>query len=124
VRWRLIIALLSQCAQQVFGGRKTYQALKGAFERSYAVFKQVYLFEQFTAHLGDPNANANMSIPAVSTQEYERRMQAARDKGFDPGTLNTRIIEQWHRLGWYDLFYTRSVGYPCVLRDSHPQGDT
>ncbi|EIN04028.1 hypothetical protein PUNSTDRAFT_108871 [Punctularia strigosozonata HHB-11173 SS5] len=108
---------LRECAQQVFGGRKTYQALKGAFERSFAVFRQIYQLESVTAHMADRNVNV-VDVPAARMQEYERRIQAAREKGVDTGTLNARTIDQWHRLGWYDLFYTRYHGDPATTKPS------
>lgn len=91
----------------MFEGRKTYQALKGAFERSFGVFKQIFKFKKATAHL--VRQNVNMNIAADRLEEYERLVRAAEEEGYDVGTLNARILDQWHRFGWYDLFFTRRV---------------
>jgi hypothetical protein len=47
-------------------------------------------------------------------REYERRLQTARKAGCDIGNINARTIDHWHRAGWYDLFYRRSVVAPLM----------
>jgi hypothetical protein len=101
------VPLLLQCAIEVFGNKKTYQALKGCYERNFNLFKQIYAFEGFHAH------SSNVAVSGLSEpdrlREYERRLQAARKTGCDIGNINARTIDHWHRIGWYDLFYRRSV---------------
>lgn len=89
----------------VFGSKKTYQALKGCYERNFNLFKQIYAFEQF--HV--PNNNLSHLSEADRLREYERRLAAARKAGCDVGNITARTIEHWHRRGWYDLFYRRYV---------------
>lgn len=97
-----------QCATEVFGGKKTYQALKGCYERNFNLFKQIYAFE--TAH-GQAGGNTNLAglSEADRLREYERRLQIARKAGSDVGNITARTIDHWHRVGWYDLFYRRYV---------------
>lgn len=94
----------SQCAIQVFGAKKTYQALKGCYERNFNLFKQIYAFEN--AH-GQGAANMTNLSEADRLREYERRLQIARKAGSDVGNITARTIEHWHRVGWYRLFYER-----------------
>lgn len=97
----------TQCAIEVFGNKKTYQALKGCYERNFNLFKQIYAFENFHAH------STNVVISGLSEpdrlREYERRLQTARKSGCDVGNINARTIDHWHRIGWYDLFFRRFV---------------
>ncbi|KAF8907316.1 hypothetical protein CPB84DRAFT_1674945 [Gymnopilus junonius] len=106
---------LRDCAQEVFGGKKTYQALKGCYERNFNLFKQIYAFE--TAH-GQPASNSNIAQlgEADRLREYERRLQIARKAGSDVGNITARTIDHWHRVGWYDLFYRRWHGDPATTR--------
>lgn len=98
----------------MFGGKKTFQALKGAFERAFVTFKQIYAFEAFTAHLRTPGMN-----PASQTdrhRDWEKRILSARKGGFDVGSLSVRVLEQWHRTGWYEMFYNRWHGDPMTTK--------
>ncbi|KAF8813302.1 hypothetical protein BYT27DRAFT_7131295 [Phlegmacium glaucopus] len=106
---------LRECATEVFGGKKTYQALKGCYERNFNLFKQIYAFE--TAH-GQAGGNTNLSglSEADRLREYERRLQIARKAGSDVGNITARTIDHWHRVGWYDLFYRRWHGDPATTR--------
>ena len=108
------INLYLQCATEVFGGKKTYQALKGCYERNFNLFKQIYAFE--TAH-GQAGGNSNLAglSEADRLREYERRLQIARKAGSDVGNITARTIDHWHRVGWYDLFYRRCVMSILVL---------
>lgn len=101
-----------QCALEVFGGKKTYQALKGCYERNFNLFKQIYTFEAY--HAG--NGPLSMTTEGDRLREYERRLQLARKAGCDVGNLNARTIDHWHRSGWYSLFYRRwaTVNRPPV----------
>lgn len=91
----------------VFGSKKTYQALKGCYERNFNLFKQIYAFEQYHA----PNNDLSHLSEADRLREYERRLSAARKAGCDVGNITARIIEHWHRRGWYELFYRRFVTF-------------
>ncbi|KAF9525653.1 hypothetical protein CPB83DRAFT_837983 [Crepidotus variabilis] len=95
---------LRDCANQVFGGKKTYQALKGCYERNFNLFKQIYAFEN--AH-GQATGNLNALSEADRLREYERRLQIARKAGSDIGNITARTIDHWQRVGWYELFYRR-----------------
>ncbi|KAF9484353.1 hypothetical protein BDN70DRAFT_917724 [Pholiota conissans] len=115
---------LRECANEVFGGKKTYQALKGCYERNFNLFKQIYAFE--SAH-GQP-AGGGAALAALSEadrlREYERRLALVR-KGSDVGSITARTIDHWHRVGWYDLFYRRWHGDPATTRPVQvPQGRT
>ncbi|KAF9237605.1 hypothetical protein BU15DRAFT_88618 [Melanogaster broomeanus] len=103
-----------ECAVEVFAGKKTYQALKGCYERNFNLFKQMYAFEAFHAHSGSPPvASVN---EGDRLREYERRIQSARKGGCDVGNLNARTIDHWHRIGWYNIFYRRWNGDPATTR--------
>ena len=107
-----------KCATEVFGGKKTYQALKGCYERNFNLFKQIYAFE--TAH-GQAGGNTNLAglSEADRLREYERRLQIARKAGSDVGNITARTIDHWHRVGWYDLFYRRYVAISVLSFFSH-----
>ncbi|GLB40490.1 putative histone acetyltransferase [Lyophyllum shimeji] len=106
---------LRECAIEVFGSKKTYQALKGCYERNFNLFKQIYAFESFHAHSGD----LSTLNEADRLREYERRLQAARKAGCDVGNVTARTIDHWHRVGWYELFYRRWHGDPATTRPVH-----
>ncbi|KAJ3828458.1 hypothetical protein EV361DRAFT_802692 [Lentinula raphanica] len=109
---------LRECAQEVFGSKKTYQALKGCYERNFNLFKQIHIFETFLGGNGSLDLNANLS-EADSLREYERRLASARKAGYDVGNITARTIDQWHRNGWYELFHSRQVHHRLLV---HPEG--
>ncbi|KAF5392152.1 hypothetical protein D9757_001492 [Collybiopsis confluens] len=109
---------LRECAQEVFGGKKTYQALKGCYERNFNLFKQIYTFESFHRQTGALEVNPNMS-ETDTLREYERRLASARKGGCDVGNISARTVDQWHRNGWYDLFYKRWNGDPATTRHAN-----
>jgi hypothetical protein len=89
----------------VFGGKKTFQALKGAYERAFTIWKTIYQFETATARwrLQPPPATA-----LERAKDWESRMGRARVHNVvDTTTLNVRILENWHKRGWYELFHYR-----------------
>ncbi|KAF8072007.1 hypothetical protein FPV67DRAFT_1560717 [Lyophyllum atratum] len=116
---------LRECAVEVFGSKKTYQALKGCYERNFNLFKQIYAFESFHAHSG----NLSTLVEADRLREYERRLQTARKAGCDVGNVTARTIDHWHRVGWYELFYRRRLnlsktrwhGDPATTRPVQPR---
>ncbi|TFK72958.1 hypothetical protein BDN72DRAFT_815391 [Pluteus cervinus] len=116
--WNLLRAAknscLRECANDVFGGKKTYQALKGCYERNFNLFKQIYAFEAFHGHSAIASL-ANLS-EADRLREYERRLQGARKGACDVGNITARTIDHWRRQGWYDLFYRRWHGDPATTR--------
>jgi len=99
----LILTRSPQCAVHVFGSKKTYQALKGCYERNFNLFKQIYAFEQSNSS----NSSLSQLSETDRLREYERRLATARKQGSDVGNITARTIEHWHRRGWYDLFYRR-----------------
>jgi len=114
---------LRECSNEVFGGKKTYQALKGCYERNFNLFKQIYAFEVYSSQLG--NGPVNYSAEGERLREYERRLQLARKGGCDVGNLNARTVDHWHKAGWYNLFYSRWNGDPATTRPStRPNGTT
>ncbi|KAG6909966.1 hypothetical protein DXG01_014235 [Tephrocybe rancida] len=108
---------LRECANEVFGSKKTYQALKGCYERNFNLFKQIYAYELYHAHA----QNLSSYNEADRLREYERRLQSARKAGCDVGNVTARTIDHWHRLGWYDLFYRRWHGDPATTRPIQPR---
>jgi hypothetical protein len=97
--------LLSQCALDAFGGRKTFLAVKGCYERNFVVFKQIYAFETFTVGMQQADVDSESEVDRL--REYERRIYAARKAGFHVGNLSSRILDHWHRMGWYGTFHSR-----------------
>ncbi|KAF9060486.1 hypothetical protein BDP27DRAFT_1339625 [Rhodocollybia butyracea] len=106
---------LRECANEVFGGKKTYQALKGCYERNFNLFKQIYTFETFHGATGSLEISPNIS-ESEALREYERRLSSARKAACDVGNITARTIDQWHRNGWYALFYKRWNGDPATTR--------
>ncbi|KAI0267686.1 hypothetical protein BC834DRAFT_980153 [Gloeopeniophorella convolvens] len=102
------------CALDAFGGRKTFLAVKGCYERNFVVFKQIYAFETFTAGMQQTDIEAESEVDRL--REYERRIYAARKAGFHVGNLSSRILDHWHRMGWYATFHSRWHGDPNVRR--------
>ncbi|KAF8656869.1 hypothetical protein AX16_002415 [Volvariella volvacea WC 439] len=105
---------LRECANDIFGSKKTYQALKGCYERNFNLFKQIYAFEAHYSHT--VSATVASLSEADRLREYEKRLQAARKAGCDVGNITARTIDHWRRLGWYDLFYRRWHGDPATTR--------
>lgn len=99
------LLMLSQCALDAFGGRKTFLAVKGCYERNFVVFKQIYAFETFTAGMQQADVDSDSEVDRL--REYERRIYAARKAGFHVGNLSSRILDHWHRMGWYATFHSR-----------------
>ncbi|KAJ4480048.1 hypothetical protein J3R30DRAFT_3288344 [Lentinula aciculospora] len=109
---------LRECAHEVFGSKKTYQALKGCYERNFNLFKQIHTFENYVGATGSLELSPNLS-ESDSLREYERRLASARKAGCDVGNLSARTIDQWHRNGWYDLFFSRWNGDPATTRSTN-----
>lgn len=112
---------LRECAIEVFGGKKTYQALKGCYERNFNLFKQIYAFESFHAQLG--NSPVSFTTEVDRLREYERRLQIARKGGCDVGNVGAKTIDHWHRSGWYTLFHRRWNGDPATTRPTTRQNN-
>ncbi|KAG6861356.1 hypothetical protein C0995_001089 [Termitomyces sp. Mi166 len=111
------LTFFDKCAIEVFGSKKTYQALKGCYERNFNLFKQIYAYEMYHTHA--PNLNSYNEADRL--REYERRLQSARKAGCDVGNVTARTIDHWHRLGWYELFYRRWHGDPATTRPVQPR---
>ncbi|KAJ3913826.1 hypothetical protein F5877DRAFT_51616 [Lentinula edodes] len=109
---------LRECAHEVFGSKKTYQALKGCYERNFNLFKQIHIFENFLGATGSLELSPDLS-ETDSLREYERRLASARKAGCDVGNITARTIDQWHRNGWYSLFYSRWNGDPATTRSTN-----
>ncbi|KAJ6466597.1 hypothetical protein C8R47DRAFT_990795 [Mycena vitilis] len=105
---------LRECAIEVFGSKKTYQALKGCYERNFNLFKQIYAFEHYHAQAGTGPITAHGEADRI--RDYERRLGVARRAGCDVGNITARTIDHWHRTGWYDLFYRRWHGDPATTK--------
>ncbi|KAI6099706.1 hypothetical protein F5141DRAFT_1066518 [Pisolithus sp. B1] len=95
---------------------KTYQALKGCYERNFNLFKSIHIFEIFHGRAG--NSPVNGVNESDRLREYERRLQLARKGGCDIGNISARTIDHWHRTGWYDLFCSRWNDDPATTRPS------
>ncbi|KAG6830652.1 hypothetical protein H0H92_015549 [Tricholoma furcatifolium] len=108
---------LRECALEVFEGKKSYQALKGCYERNFNLFKQIYAYEIYHAHA--PGLSSYNEADRL--REYERRLQSARKAGCDVGNVTARTVDHWHRVGWYDLFYRRWHGDPATTRPIQPR---
>ncbi|KAF9266517.1 hypothetical protein L218DRAFT_996694 [Marasmius fiardii PR-910] len=111
---------LRECANEVFGGKKSYQALKGCFERNFNLFKQIYAFENF--HAQQQAVNILSWADADRLKEYERRLQNARRGGCDVGNITARTIDHWHRVGWYSVFHHRWHGDPQTTKPTSNNG--
>ncbi|KAI6109460.1 hypothetical protein EDD16DRAFT_1477679, partial [Pisolithus croceorrhizus] len=94
-----------ECAAEVFGGKKTYQAFKGCYECNFNLFKSVHAFE--TSHGRASNPPVNGVNESDRRREYERHLQLARKGGCGIDNISARTIDHWHRTGWYDLFCNR-----------------
>ncbi|KAJ7510422.1 hypothetical protein B0H11DRAFT_2168737 [Mycena galericulata] len=111
---------LRECATEVYGGKKTYQALKGCYERNFNLFKQIYSFETYHAHAGHGPITSHSEADRL--RDYERRLGSARRAGCDVGNISARTIDHWHRSGWYDLFYRRWHGDPATTKPAATRG--
>jgi hypothetical protein len=90
---------------EVFGSKKTYQALKGCYERNFNLFKQIYAYETYNARIGLGPITALTEADRI--RQFEQRLQAAKKAGCDVGNISARTIDHWQRSGWYDLFHNR-----------------
>ena len=90
--------------------------MKGCYERNFAVFKNIFAFEEFIAHFPSSNGAGDNNIDADAAEsdrlrEYERRIYTARKSGFNTGSLSSRLLDHWHRAGWYNVFHSRYVSF-------------
>jgi len=122
---------------QIFGGRKSFTALKSCYHRNVETFKQIYAFESYLTR-ADPNCATgfpsflNHPDPSTARQAYlEPRLESARAAGAPVGNLNVKVIDHWHQTGWYGLFKSRfredprtgiPVPYYGPLSISNPDG--
>ncbi|KAJ7221008.1 hypothetical protein B0H12DRAFT_1205488 [Mycena haematopus] len=111
---------LRECAVEVYGSKKTYQALKGCYERNFNLFKQIYAFETYHTHSGSGPITSHGEADRL--RDYERRLNAARRAGCDVGNITARTIDHWHRTGWYDLFYRRWHDDPATTKPIATRG--
>jgi histone acetyltransferase MYST4 len=91
----------------VFGGKKSYQALKGCFERNFNVFKQIHAFESYSAKHCASQPSLRSLPESDRLKEYERRLGIAKKLDYEIGNVTPRVIEHWHAVGWYKLFFDR-----------------
>ncbi|KAI0956017.1 hypothetical protein AcV7_006531 [Taiwanofungus camphoratus] len=113
---------------QLFGGRKSYTALKSCYHRNIETFKQIHAFETFLAKQ-PPDSESTMCAPGLSPLQsqwdsamtrqsfLERKLEAARATGIPVGSVNLKVIDHWHKQGWYALFKSRfredpKTGFP------------
>lgn len=79
-----------QCASEVFDNKKTYQALKGCYERNFNLFRQIYAFQTFSDRQGPIVARTD----GDRIREYEKRLADARKDGCDVGSVNARSMSR------------------------------
>ncbi|KZT07661.1 uncharacterized protein LAESUDRAFT_742775 [Laetiporus sulphureus 93-53] len=102
---------------QIFGGRKSFTALKSCYHRNVETFKQIFAFEVYLSRLPpDPNNPADGNAPfsdrihdpTMARQAYlEQKLEEARGAGVPVANLNMKVIDHWHQKGWYNLFKSR-----------------
>ncbi|KAJ7220037.1 hypothetical protein GGX14DRAFT_354739 [Mycena pura] len=111
---------LRECAIEVYANKKTYQALKGCYERNFNLFKQIYAFETYHIQAGTGPITAHGDADRL--REYERRLSSARRAGCDVGNITARTVDHWHHTGWYELFYRRWHGDPATTKPVPSRG--
>ena len=68
----------------------------------------MFAFEEFTANMpGSAHVDEESEVDRL--REYERRIYTARKAGFNIGSLSSRLLDHWHRTGWYGVFHARFV---------------
>ncbi|KAF9815619.1 hypothetical protein IEO21_04479 [Rhodonia placenta] len=104
----------AQASEQIFGGRKSFTALKSCYHRNVETFKQIFAFETYlTRTLSDSDNEAirmmsNHGDPTIARQAYlEQKLEDARNQSVPVGNLNVKVIDHWHLNGWYGLFKRR-----------------
>lgn len=113
--------MVVQASVQIFGGRKSFTALKSCYHRNVETFKQIFAFEVFLTRArsegtvpDEMSALATHSDPSIARQAYlEQRLEDARTAGVPVGNLNVKVIDHWHQNGWYGMFKTRSE---CIFK--------
>lgn len=108
---------LRDCAQEVFAGKKTYQALKGCYERNCHLWRQLDVFQEFNTLNGYGSIQAQPEKDRL--REHERRIQAAHKAGVEIGNLNARVVDHWFMTGWFQLFASRHERGVLRPSDSH-----
>lgn len=81
--------------------------MKGQFERSFKTFNWLRAFESFTGGGGDADLCDDSNAEQAQIDGYELRLKGARADGLDVGGLTPKTINEWHELGWYELFNNR-----------------
>ncbi|KAI0684604.1 hypothetical protein C8T65DRAFT_736427 [Cerioporus squamosus] len=117
--------IFKQFSDMPFAGQQKYKTIKSHYSRSLALFKRLDIFETFAnthlSHLKTTNADWDvLSLQAA--------LDAAAAGGVDMTGLNVKVVQTWHKKGWFALFkkrypecaHTPPVIDPELMLSQHP----
>ncbi|KAI6011134.1 hypothetical protein EDC04DRAFT_2610023 [Pisolithus marmoratus] len=100
-------AAFKKVAEKTFDGHRTFESVKGRYERLRKVFTQILTYESFTGN-GDGDAD---------TEDFDGRIEKARQAGKAVGDLNGTVLKVWYEKGWYTLFNNRLGNHPGLSHE-------
>lgn len=99
-----------QLSTTFLNGKYSGAACKGQYTRSLKFYKAIVVYENFTGGGGDGDGSAPVSNPGVdSLATIKARIERMKKRGEDVITLTPKLIDNWHKLGWFGLFNSRYV---------------
>jgi hypothetical protein len=84
--------------------------VKGQYTRSRTIYNNIVAFEKFTGNGGgDGDDDGSEDDEDDKKERYGLRLEGARKKGINTGTISANVIHQWYSKGWYDLSNSRFI---------------
>jgi hypothetical protein len=99
---------INQLSRDLFGGKKTIHSCSGLYTRAYGTFQEIVQFEKATQHLRQPTSKP--LTKAQRKEDWERRLTTATSQHEQYPHITVRVLEQWYRTGWCQIFVNRYVG--------------
>lgn len=90
-------------------------AVKGQITRAIKTYDMIVAFEKFTGGGGDGDLDGDGDEDVDDKERaligLTTRLDGARAAGFAVGSLTVKVIDQWYKEGWYNLFNERYVSF-------------
>ncbi|KIM78054.1 hypothetical protein PILCRDRAFT_90815 [Piloderma croceum F 1598] len=106
---KMILILYTGC-KSALNNNATAATVKGQITRAIKAYDMIIAFEKFTGGGGggdgDLNSDGDDSDNNVIAG-FESHLKGACSAGHAVGGLTAKVINQWYKLGWYDLFNDR-----------------
>ncbi|KAI0038971.1 hypothetical protein FA95DRAFT_1612960 [Auriscalpium vulgare] len=93
------------------GTKRTSKSIQGRFERLFKTYKKILQYNSFTGGAGDGDDDDG------SDDYILRRIAKAREHGKQVDNLTPRIVKEFTKKGWFNLFNKRMAGNPAAARE-------